>query len=51
MLSKGELKSFENNNNNNGNNILQIKNLSKAYHQNADNSNSSTLALKANTRF
>jgi hypothetical protein len=49
MLSKGELKSFENNNNDN--NILQIKNLSKAYHQNADNSNSSTMALKANTRF
>jgi ABC-type sugar transport system ATPase subunit len=44
MLSKGESKSFENNNN--GNNILQIKNLSKAYHRNADNSNSSTTGVE-----
>ncbi|MBV9178212.1 MAG: ABC transporter ATP-binding protein [Nitrososphaeraceae archaeon] len=48
MLSKGESKPPENNGNNDGNinNILQIKNLSKAYHTNGGRSNNSDSQAK-----
>ena len=46
MLSKGESKPSENNNNGNSNNILQIKNLSKAYHTNGSRNNNNYYEAK-----